>query len=161
MTTTTQTFLDGTAPVTEEVTTTDLPVTGRLPAELSGRLLRIGPNPRPCPTRPRTYWFTGDGMVHGVRLRDGRAEWYRNRWVRGDEAIANTHVIGVDGRTFALVEAGNCPSSSPTSSATIELLDDTLDGLPSAHTHPPRDRRPPRRDLPLVVGPHPPRRSRT
>ena len=21
-------------------------------------------------------------MVHGVRLTDGRAEWYRNRWVR-------------------------------------------------------------------------------
>ncbi len=20
-------------------------------------------------------------MVHGIRLRDGRAEWYRNRWV--------------------------------------------------------------------------------
>lgn len=28
---------------------------------------------------PGTYnWFTGDGMVHGVRIRDGRAEWYRN-----------------------------------------------------------------------------------
>ena len=55
MTTTTQTFLDGNfASVTEEVTTTDLPVTGRLPAELSGRLLRIGPNPMTRPTRPRT-----------------------------------------------------------------------------------------------------------
>ena len=21
-------------------------------------------------------------MLHGVRLRDGRAEWYRNRWIR-------------------------------------------------------------------------------
>ncbi|WP_263053883.1 carotenoid oxygenase family protein, partial [Mycobacterium ulcerans] len=34
-------------------------------------------------TRIATYhWFTGDGMVHGVALRDGRASWYRNRWVR-------------------------------------------------------------------------------
>lgn len=24
----------------------------------------------------------GDGMVHGVRLRDGKIEWYRNRWIR-------------------------------------------------------------------------------
>ena len=24
-------------------------------------------------------------MVHGIRLRDGRAEWYRNRWVRSAE----------------------------------------------------------------------------
>ena len=33
------------APVTEEVTAFDLPVVGELPAELSGRYLRNGPNP--------------------------------------------------------------------------------------------------------------------
>jgi carotenoid cleavage dioxygenase-like enzyme len=39
-------FLEGSfAPVTEEITAFDLPVTGRLPAELSGRYLRNGPNP--------------------------------------------------------------------------------------------------------------------
>ena len=27
-------------------------------------------------------------MVHGVRLRDGRAEWYRSRFVRDDEVVA-------------------------------------------------------------------------
>ena len=51
-----------------------------------GRARRPLPAQRPEPGRaadPATYhWFTGDGMVHGVRLRDGRAEWYRNRWVR-------------------------------------------------------------------------------
>jgi hypothetical protein len=31
---------------------------------------------------PNYHWFLGAGMVHGVRLRDGRAEWYRNRWFR-------------------------------------------------------------------------------
>jgi carotenoid cleavage dioxygenase len=31
--------------VTEEITAFDLPVTSRLPAELSGRYLRNGPNP--------------------------------------------------------------------------------------------------------------------
>ena len=37
------------------------------------------------PENPVTYnWFTGNGMVHGVRIRYGKAEWYRNRFVRDD-----------------------------------------------------------------------------
>ena len=73
------------APVHEEVVALDLPVTGTLPAELDGRYLRNGPNPI-GPVDLRTHhWFVGTGMVHGVRLRDGKAEWYRNRYVRGDE----------------------------------------------------------------------------
>ncbi|MDQ6696134.1 MAG: carotenoid oxygenase family protein, partial [Actinomycetota bacterium] len=56
------------APVHEELTAFDLPVTGSLPAELEGRYLRIGPNPI-NDVDPATYhWFTGDGMAHGVRL---------------------------------------------------------------------------------------------
>ena len=137
MTTITSPYLEGNfAPVTEEVTSVDLPVTGTLPPELAGRLLRIGPNPA-TPPDPATYhWFTGDGMVHGLRLRDGRAEWYRNRFVRGDE-VANTHVIGVGGRTFAVVEAGNRPVELTTDLETIGScrFDDTLDGSFSAHTH--------------------------
>ncbi len=75
-------YLEGNfAPVQEEVTAFDLPVTGTLPASLDGRYLRNGPNP--VQADPATYhWFTGDGTVHGIRLRDGHAEWYRNRWVR-------------------------------------------------------------------------------
>ena len=73
------------APVADEVTVTELPVTGSLPEALCGRYLRNGPNPL-APPEPSTYhWFTGDGMVHGIRIRDGRAEWYRNRWVRSAE----------------------------------------------------------------------------
>jgi carotenoid cleavage dioxygenase len=108
------------APVAEEVTAFDLPVTGSLPAELDGRYLRNGPNPQQAD--PETYhWFTGQGMVHGIRLRDGRAEWYRNRWVRPDDGDVspNTNVIGLGGRTLALVEAGAKP---------YELTDE-LDGV--------------------------------
>ncbi|HEX6425320.1 MAG TPA: carotenoid oxygenase family protein [Acidimicrobiales bacterium] len=134
---TTTTFLDGNfAPVTEEVTVTDLAVTGTLPPELAGRLVRIGPNPA-SPPDPATYhWFVGDGMAHGVRLRDGRAEWYRNRYVRGDDVV-NTHVIGVDGRTFALVEAGGRPVELTDELDTVGscTFDGTLDGSFSAHTH--------------------------
>ncbi|WP_371658181.1 carotenoid oxygenase family protein [Streptomyces sp. NBC_00280] len=114
-------------PVAEEVTSFDLPVTGTIPAELNGRYLRNGPNPLNL-DEPRLHLFTGTGMVHGVRLREGKAEWYRNRWVRSArvaEALGerprpgasmrrvdtgpNTHVIGHANRTFALVEAGSRP----------------------------------------------------
>ncbi len=113
---------DNFAPVTEELTATDLTVTGHLPEHLDGRYLRIGPNPVDDPGE-RYHWFIGAGMVHGVHLRDGQAQWYRNRWVRspavtqalgeefhGDPGVSdlspNTNVLEHAGRTLALVEAG-------------------------------------------------------
>jgi carotenoid cleavage dioxygenase-like enzyme len=49
-------------------------------------------------------------MVHGVRLRGGKAEWYRNRYVDpSDEFGAKTNVGGFAGTTWAMVEAGNPP----------------------------------------------------
>jgi carotenoid cleavage dioxygenase-like enzyme len=142
------------APVLEEVTATDLPVTGQVPEALCGRYLRNGPNPV-SPPEPSTYhWFTGDGMVHGIRLRDGRAEWYRNRWVRSAEVARalgeevrpgpvhagmdfapNTNVIGHAGRTFAIVEAGARPYELTNELETIGPCDfgGTLDGGYTAH----------------------------
>ena len=60
------------APVTDEVTAFDLPVTGTLPDELDGLYLRNGPNPVGPVDPARYHWFTGSGMVHGIRIRDGR-----------------------------------------------------------------------------------------
>ena len=114
------------APVREELTVTDLDVTGRIPGFLDGRYLRNGPNPAADVDPDAYHWFTGDGMVHGIRIRDGRAEWYRNRWVRSPAIAArlgepyrgkrsgfpipdfgaNTNVIGHAGRILALIEAG-------------------------------------------------------
>ncbi|MGH3974285.1 MAG: carotenoid oxygenase family protein, partial [Pseudonocardiaceae bacterium] len=76
-------YLEGNyAPVSREHMITELAVTGTIPDHLDGRYLRNGPNPI-AEVDPETYhWFAGDGMVHGVRLRDGKAQWYRNRWVR-------------------------------------------------------------------------------
>ena len=85
------------APVTEEVTAVDLVVTGELPEALVGRYLRNGPNPFGSPEPASYHWFTGDGMVHGIRLRGGRAEWYRNRWVRSAgvaEALGESAAAG-------------------------------------------------------------------
>ncbi|MEM7094173.1 MAG: carotenoid oxygenase family protein [Actinomycetota bacterium] len=112
------------APVTEEVTITDLPVVGQIPEELEGRLLRNGPNPIGDVDMANHHWFIGDGMVHGIRLRGGQAEWYRNRWVGSHNTIEhgrrtppqpvsdfgpNTNVIGHNGQTLAIVEAGTAP----------------------------------------------------
>ena len=83
-------YLDGNfAPVGEELTVTQLDVAGTIPEYLDGRYLRNGPNPVVAADPGTYHWFIGTGMVHGVRLRDGAAEWYRNRWVRsGDVAAA-------------------------------------------------------------------------
>ena len=109
------------APVSDEVTVFDLPVRGSIPQDLRGLYLRNGPNPM-TGVDPG-HWFQGDGMVHGVRLENGAAKWYRNRWVRTrsftegvsfvDESgnvdhsigVGNTSVIGHAGRILALVES--------------------------------------------------------
>jgi carotenoid cleavage dioxygenase-like enzyme len=67
------------APVADELDAVDLPVSGELPAALTGLYVRNGSNPR---TGTSPHWFLGDGMVHGVRLEGGRATSYRNRYVR-------------------------------------------------------------------------------
>jgi carotenoid cleavage dioxygenase-like enzyme len=142
------------APIAEEVSASDLEVLGTLPPELDGRYLRNGPNPI-GPVDPATHhWFVGDGMVHGIRLQEGRADWYRARYVRSStvsEALgeppapgerhggfdtANTNVIGLAGRTFALVEAGARPVELTYDLDTVEHCD--LGGtLPNGYTaHP-------------------------
>ena len=67
------------APVTEELTVSDLVVEGELPTSLEGTFLRNGPNPS---RGPSPHWWFGDGMIHGIRLEGGRASAYRNRYVR-------------------------------------------------------------------------------
>jgi carotenoid cleavage dioxygenase len=115
-------YLEGNfGPVGEERTETALDVTGAIPPEISGRYVRIGPNPWPVPDGPY-HWFNGAGMVHGVELRDGGAQWYRNRWIRTNEEAerlgeparpgpapamydaSNTNVLGHAGRILALTE---------------------------------------------------------
>ncbi len=153
-------FLHGPfAPVEEELTVFDLPVTGSVPAGLSGRYLRNGPNPLgledPGYRFWEGHWFLGPGMVHGVRLRDGKAEWYRNRWVRsrqlaealGDkwpagpvhndmDFAANTHIIAHAGRYLATVEAGPLPYELSGELDTLGPCDfgGTLPGGFAAHT---------------------------
>ncbi|WP_370947773.1 carotenoid oxygenase family protein [Amycolatopsis sp. cg5] len=155
-------YLEGNyAPVAKEHTITELAVTGSIPEYLDGRYLRNGPNPL-SEVDPATYnWFMGDGMVHGVRLRDGKAQWYRNRWVRNpkvaealgetphgrdhragmDSLGANTNVISHAGKTLALVEGGVANYELTDELDTVGPCD--FDGtLPGGYTaHPKRDPR--------------------
>ena len=113
-------------PVREELSLTDLRVEGDIPKALKGCYARIGPNPF-APDPRGHHWFLGDGMVHGIRLADGRAEWYRNRYIRsraleeagglpaapgpraGPGDTVNTNILQLAGQNLALVEAGTPP----------------------------------------------------
>ncbi len=148
-------FLSGPhKPMTEEKTLDGLQVTGTIPPSLNGRYLRIGPNPmKPNPTNH--HWFIGDGMVHGVRLEDGKALWYKNRWLRSNavssnlgEAPApgprnplfdtvNTNILGHAGKIWGLVEAGANPVELSQDLDTISHnpFEGTLQNGFTAHPH--------------------------
>ncbi|MCL2933192.1 MAG: carotenoid oxygenase family protein [Trichodesmium sp. MAG_R03] len=68
------------APIKDEITADNLKVIGELPPDLSGMFVRNGPNPQFNPIG-EYHWFDGDGMLHGVRIANGKAS-YRNRYVR-------------------------------------------------------------------------------
>jgi carotenoid cleavage dioxygenase-like enzyme len=109
------------APVSNETTEVGLKVVGELPKELSGLYVRNGPNPADGAS---DHWFAGDGMLHGIRLDEGNATWYRNRWIQTKPlkgiksplgadgsmdrtvVVANTNVIRHHGKILALVENG-------------------------------------------------------
>jgi len=112
------------APVADEVTVTSLDVTGQLPPELNGTLVRNGPNPFSgvAVGEDMLAWWVGPSMVHGIAVTEGDASWYRNRWVntghrrRYDKpALAadrmldhnpNVNVIAHGGNLLALGEGG-------------------------------------------------------
>jgi len=102
-------LLENYAPVLGQVETTDLEVMGQIPQELNGLFVRNGPNPLDNPKPAKHHWFSGQGMLHGVRMEAGKALWYRNRSVNGNGSTANTHVIAHGGKIYAIVEAGGAP----------------------------------------------------
>ncbi len=144
------------APMGQELTLSadQLKVVGQIPSELNGRYLRIGPNPLLPPRSASHHWFLGDGMVHGLRLQNGQAQWYRNRWIRSNavsqalgEAPApgprrrsdtvNTNVVGHAGKSWALVEAGGYPVELGDELQTVahNPFEGSLKGSFSAHPH--------------------------
>lgn len=149
-------FLEGPfAPVKEEHDSTDLRITGTLPPELDGLLARIGPNPLEVPNPATHHWFLGDGMVHGLRLKEGRALWYRSRYVGVDNVnrrlgrprapgprhsisdVVNTNIIGHGGSLWALVEATALPVELDADLNTVKhgMFDSRLKASFTAHPH--------------------------
>ena len=112
-------WLRGNYKPVEEIEAMSLEVVGTLPSSLDGLFVRNGPNPL---SGESEHWFLGDGMVHGVRLADGAAEWYRASYVQTDvlgveedDSIgppgltthqANTAIVSHAGRILCLEEVG-------------------------------------------------------
>ena len=140
------------APVQDEMTTTNLEVIGSIPPELRGLYVRNGANPA---SGVSEHWFMGNGMVHGVKLEDGGASWYRNRYVQtpmlndpeakrvSDTGVmnytvsaANTHVVGHAGKIMAL-EEGSFPFELNSQLETVGSLnyDGKLNTAFTAHPH--------------------------
>ena len=111
-------------PIHQESTHFDLAVDGEIPVELDGLYVRNGPNALGA-IPPNLHYFSGPGMLHGVRLSQGRARWYRSRYVRaGDvpdqlgepdpggpiahdiDASPNTNVVAFNGTLYATTEGG-------------------------------------------------------
>jgi carotenoid cleavage dioxygenase-like enzyme len=106
-------------PIETERDVVDLKVVGAIPPELDGVYMRNGPNPV---TGQSPHWFLGEGMLHGIRIRNGAAEWYRNRYVQTDLLVAppsggiappsskahpaNTAIMVHGDRIFATAESG-------------------------------------------------------
>jgi carotenoid cleavage dioxygenase len=141
------------APMREELTIENLPVIGTIPPALNGRYLRMGPNPM-TPDPAKYHWFAGDGMIHGISIENGRALWYRNRWIRSTAVskalheqrvdgprnafdTVNTNVVRFAGKTLGLVEAGSTPVEIGEKLATLRYTDfgGTLHGSFAAHPH--------------------------
>ena len=148
-------FLTGVhTPMKNELTLTDLDVIGEIPTALAGKYARIGPNPfKPDPRGH--HWFVGDGMVHGIRINNGKVEWYHNRYIKaralenkggpiaaeGPRRVSrdtvNTNVVKLANKTLAMVESGPFPFELDENLETARTtnLGDTLAAPFSAHPH--------------------------
>lgn len=142
-------FLRGNfGPWREEGVVDDLQVIGEIPRDLHGTFFRAGPNPAFEP-EGRYHWFDGDGMVHAIKIEDGKAS-YRNRWVESDglkeerkagkalyrgiismsgteapaiKVTGNTNIVSHAGKLMALVESSLPTEMVPCTLATVGLYD--------------------------------------
>ncbi|HEY3890121.1 MAG TPA: carotenoid oxygenase family protein [Caulobacteraceae bacterium] len=137
----------------------DLEIAGQIPAGIRGAFYRNGPNPQFEP-RGNYHWFTGDGMIHGFFVEDGRVR-YRNRYVRTpkweiensagkalfggfdpraadpsvaakDGGVANTNIVWHAGRLLALEEGHKPFELDPITLDSRGYLDDYA-GRVTAH----------------------------
>ena len=54
---------------------------GSVPSDINGVFFRNGPNLKYMQKSGRSHWFEGDGMIHAIKLKDGKAQ-YCNKYQR-------------------------------------------------------------------------------
>lgn len=102
-------------------------VAGEIPQHLNGLLLRIGSNPIYVQNPTLFDWYLGDGMIHGLKLQDGQAIWFKSTMIatdriqkiknlpqiagyrRGAHDVVNTNIFRHAGELWAVIEAGAFP----------------------------------------------------
>lgn len=111
------------APVAREIDLFELSVTGAVPDDLDGVLVRNGPNPLSGHFEGEGVlsWWPEAAMLHGIAFERGRVTGYRNRWLRtqrwarmhAPESVSswpdtnpNVNVIRHAGEILALAEGG-------------------------------------------------------
>lgn len=111
----------------EEIETHQFKVVGEIPQHLNGMLLRIGSNPIHVQNPSLFEWYLGDGMIHGLKLQDGQAVWFKSTMIatdrvqkykkrpkiagyrRGAHDVVNTNIFRHAGELWAVIEAGTFP----------------------------------------------------
>ena len=96
-------FLKGNWYPVDESSSDNLEVIGEIPQELNGLFLRNGPNPKEPIDHKNYHPFFGDGMIHGLKIENGKALWYKNRYVESSFGFGpNTHVMKHANKIYAL-----------------------------------------------------------
>ena len=134
----------GFKPVPDEVEISEFLIEGEIPKHLNGLYIRNGGNYR---GEEAPHYFTGDGMLHGLWLENGRARHYRNRWVQTsliqenksvslDKAdnMSNTSIIHYNDRLLSLMEIGfPYEINDDLSTKGVFRFDGTLEAAMTAH----------------------------
>lgn len=139
------------APVSDEFESTAFKVTGEIPPELNGVLVRNGPNPYTGQFVGNDVlsWWPEAAMLHGLTFSNGKAVAYRNRWVHTKnwanhfavnppeslvDSNPNVNIIRHAGAVLALAEGGKPIEITPEleTLSTSAVLDSFANGM-TAH----------------------------
>lgn len=125
-------FLNGPYEPWHEGGAFDLAIEGQIPEDLNGALFRTSASQYFRPPDPARYhWFDGDGMVHAIYLREGRAA-YRSRYVATAglklEMREGRAVFGsfMNGRTGPGPLPPDAPPAKNPANTNVTLFDDRL-----------------------------------
>jgi Lignostilbene-alpha,beta-dioxygenase and related enzymes len=130
-------------PIQEEVKRTQFTIRGKIPVDLNGFYVRNGPNRKT--EHGGCHLFYGEGMVHGIWLKDGNAVKYQNHFVklgtanRAQSGYSNVAVVEHNSRLFSLGEFGPAYELSRKDLSTIGKYDFEGKVGPNISAHPKKD----------------------